>query len=189
MARLLPLTPYMMDSAALQPQFTPVQIQTSKGHALQVREYAFDDFKGLVEMYKGFAPKSVAQGLPPPDLRRIAHWLDRLQHQSRALVAWDGHRAVAHALLCPASDASVEFAVFVHQEYRRAGLGGKLAGLAIDLAARSGFAELVVTSELSNVAAIRLYRKVGFHLADSLGSECELKLALPRAEGSLPRAA
>ena len=97
--------------------------------------------------------------------------------------------AVAHALLCPTSDASVEFAVFVHQEYRRAGLGTQLADLAIDLAARCGFAELVVTSDLSNVAAIRLYRKVGFHLAESLGSECELKLALSPVEGTLPRAA
>jgi ribosomal protein S18 acetylase RimI-like enzyme len=189
MARLLPASNRMETAAPQEPRFTPIEIRTSKGHALQVREYAFEDFKGLVEMYKGFAPKRLAQGLPPPDLRRIAHWLDRLQHQSRALVAWDGKRAVAHALLCPTSDASVEFAVFVHQEYRRAGLGTQLAGLAINLAARCGFAELVVTSNLSNVAAVRLYRKVGFHLAESFGSECELKMALARAEGALPRAA
>lgn len=179
----------METPAPQEAQFTPVEIRTSKGKTLQVREYCFEDFGALVEMYKGFAPKRVAQGLPPPDLRRIAHWLDRLQHQSRALLAWDGQRVVAHALLCPISDASVEFAVFVHQAYRRAGLGSKLAGLAMDLAARAGFAELLVTTELRNQAALGLYRKVGFHLAGSFGSECELKLALARGEGAQPRAA
>jgi GNAT superfamily N-acetyltransferase len=169
--------------------FRPVEVRTSTGQTLRVREYAFEDFGGLVEMYKGFAPKRVAQGLPPPDLRRIAHWLDRLQQKSRALLAWDGRRVVAHAVLCPISDASVEFTVFVHQEYRRAGLGAQIARLAIDLAAQAGFAELFVTTELRNQAALCLYRKVGFHLISSFGNECELKLALAHSQSAWPRAA
>lgn len=172
-----------------QAQFKPVEIRTKTGQTLQVREYAFEDFRDLVEMYKGFSPKGVAQGLPPPDLRHIAHWLDQVQHKSWALLAWDGQRVAAHALLCPISDAAVEFAVFVHQAYRRAGLGATLAGLAIDLAARAGFAELLVTTKLRNQAALCLYRKVGFHLVGSFGSECELKLALARGQGAEPRAA
>ena len=115
-------------------RFTPVEIRTAKGRTFRVREYTLDDFKGLVEMYKGFEPKRVAQGLPPPDVRRIAHWLDQLQNKSRSLLALCGKRIVAQAILCPISDASMEFTVFVHQDLRGAGLGTALASLATEFA-------------------------------------------------------
>jgi hypothetical protein len=91
--------------------FAPVEIQTRTGRTLQVREYTLDDFHPLVKMYKGFEPKRIAQGLPPPDVPRIAEWLDRLQQKSRALLPWDGPRVAAHALLCPISEAAVEFTI------------------------------------------------------------------------------
>ena len=92
----------------LTPCFPPKEIRTRDGRTLLVRVFDLDDFAALVEMYKGFEPKRVAQGLPPPDVPRIAQWLDRLQTKSRSLLAWDGKRVVGHVILCPISDASVE---------------------------------------------------------------------------------
>jgi RimJ/RimL family protein N-acetyltransferase len=166
--------------------FEPVEIHTRTGSALQVREYASDDLPPLVEMYKGFEPKRIAQGLPPPDVPRIAQWLDRLQQKSRALLAWDASRVVAHAILCPISKAAVEFTVFVHQDYRRAGLGTAMTRLAVAFAERCGFAEVFLTTELSNLAALRVYRRVGFQRTSSFGDECEMKLVI--AASSSPRA-
>jgi len=60
-----------------------------------VRVYNSEDFGTLVEMYSNFEPKRVAQGLPPPDVPRIARWLDQLQHSSHALLAYDGKKIVA----------------------------------------------------------------------------------------------
>src|SRR5574337_2019869 len=93
--------------------FQPTEVRTRKGRILRVREYNHENFGALVEMYKGFEPKRVAQGLPPPDVPRIAHWLDRLQQKSRALLAFDGNRIVAHAILCPISQVAAEFKIFV----------------------------------------------------------------------------
>ncbi len=169
--------------------FAPVEIQTRTGRTLQVREYTLDDFRPLVQMYKAFEPKRIAQGLPPPDVPRIAEWLDRLQQKSRALLAWDGPRVAAHALLCPISEAAVEFTIFVHQDYRCVGLGTALTRLAVAFADRCGFAEVFLTTELSNLAALRVYRHVGFQVANSFGDECEMKLVIAGSSSPQVRAA
>jgi RimJ/RimL family protein N-acetyltransferase len=158
--------------------FKPVEVRTRKGRTLQVREYSLEDLGALVEMYKSFEPKLVAQGLPPPDVPRIAHWLDKLQNKSRGLVALEGAKVVAHSVLCPIAADTVEFAVFVHQDCREEGLGTALSLLAFDWAYQMGFSEAFLTTEPSNFRAMRLFRKLGFQITSRYGDECEMKLAL-----------
>jgi ribosomal protein S18 acetylase RimI-like enzyme len=169
--------------------FRPLEIRTRLGRTLLARQYTVDDFGALVEMYKGFEPKRVAQGLPPPDVPRIARWLDELQNKSRALLALDGPRVVGHALLCPISDAAVEFTVFVHQDFREEGLGTELTRLAIAHATEMGFAEIYLTTELTNFPALRLYRKAGFEILSSYGDECEMRLRVAARPAARLRAA
>lgn len=169
--------------------FKPVEVRTQRGRTLEVREYSLDDFGALVEMYTRFEPKRVAQGLPPPDVPRITHWLDQLQHKSRSLLTLAGKRILGHAILCPISDASVEFTIFVHQDARGEGLGTALTRSALGFAAEMGFAQVFLTTELSNFPALRLYRKVGFQITSSYGDECEMKLVLAASQGEQPQAA
>src|SRR5208337_3456756 len=98
--------------------FNSVSVQTRKGRELEVRPFGREDFGALVQMYKSFEPKRVAQGIPPPDVPRIAHWLDRLEQKSQALLAWQGGKVVAHTILCPMLSNSAEFTIFVHQDFR-----------------------------------------------------------------------
>lgn len=161
--------------------FPPLEVRTRQGRILVAREYRVDDFGALVEMYKTFEPKRIAQGLPPPDVPRIARWLDQLQHRSRALLAMDGPRIVGHALLCPISDAAVEFTIFVHQDFRNEGLGTELTRLMIAFATEMGFAEIFLTTELTNFPALRLYRKAGFETQSACGDECEMRLRIADA--------
>ncbi|MBI1984422.1 MAG: GNAT family N-acetyltransferase [Acidobacteria bacterium] len=161
--------------------FLPLEVRTRQGRTLVVREYTIEDFGALVEMYESFEPKRIAQGLPPPDVPRIARWLDLLQHKSRSLLALDGRRVVGHALLCPISDAAVEFTIFVHQDFRREGLGTELTRLMIAFARDWGFAEIFLTAELTNFAALRLYRKTGFETLSACGDECEMRFRIADA--------
>ena len=169
--------------------FNPVEVRTQKGRTLDVREYSFEDFGALVEMYKSFQPKRVAQGLPPPDVPRIESWLDKLQLKSRSLLVLEEKRIVAHAILCPISETAVEFTIFVHQDYRGERLGTVLTRLSVAFAAERGFCDVFLTTELSNVPAVRLYRKVGFQLISRYGEECEMKLSLAGAQEAQPQAA
>jgi predicted GNAT family acetyltransferase len=115
--------------------------------------------------------------------------LDRLHQKSRSLIAFDGPRVVAHAILCPISDASVEFTIFVHQDYRCIGLGTALTRLAVAFSDRCGFAEMFLITELSNLAALRVYRRVGFQVTSSFGDECEMKLVINASQTRQVRAA
>jgi GNAT superfamily N-acetyltransferase len=140
-------------------------------------------------MYKHFEPKRVAQGLPPPDVPRIAHWLDDLQSKSRALLALDGGKVVAHTILCPISDASGEFTVFVHQTHREDGVGTATGRLTLMWAEQMGFAQVFLSTEVSNVPAMGLFCKLDFRITSSCGDECEMKLDLTQRRAEYPRAA
>jgi ribosomal protein S18 acetylase RimI-like enzyme len=156
----------------------PGEIRTRKGHILVAREYADGDFQALVEMYRDFEPKREAQGLPPPDLPRIERWLHEIESKSRWVIALSRGRIVGHAILCPISGTAVEFTIFVHQDFRGEGLGTVLAQRALHVAGQHGFKHVYLATELSNLAAVRLYRKLGFQVINNLGEECEMKLEL-----------
>ena len=170
-------------------KFKSVEIQTRMGRTLEVRSYSLEDFGALVEMYKHFEPKRVAQGLPPPDVPRIAHWLDGIQTKSQALLALDGNKVVAHTILCPIHSETVEFTVFVHQDYRREGLGTALSRCTLAWAQKMGFREAYLTTEFSNFRALRLFLKLGFEVTSRSGDECEMQLILTAAQDTLPQAA
>ena len=169
--------------------FQSAMVVLRDGREVAVREYTFEDFAALVEMYKDFEPKRVAQGLPPPDTPRIANWLDRLQHKSRSILACDGRQIVGHVILCPISRASVEYTIFVHQDYRCQGLGEQLTRLALGFAVKMGFADVVLSTELTNHPAMCLYRKLGFQTTSVSGGECEMQIAVLVAGDVLPHAA
>jgi GNAT superfamily N-acetyltransferase len=169
--------------------FNPVEIGIQGPRPLVVREYSSLDLGPLVEMYAGFQPKRVAQGLPPPDVPRITRWLEELQRKSRSLLAAEGTRIAAHAVLCPISSEAVEFTIFVHQDFRGRGLGTALTRRALTFAAAMGFAQVFLTTELSNYPALRLYKKMGFEIRSAYGDECEMRLDIVSAAKQEPRAA
>jgi len=165
-------------TSASEVSFKSVRVQTRKSRELEVCPFGRDDFGALVQMYKAFEPKRVAQGLPPPDVPRIAHWVDSLQEKSDALLAWHEGKVVAHTILCPMKAGSVEFTIFVHQDYREEGLGTALSRLTLEWAAQMGYAKAYLTTEISNFRALRLFRKLGFQTTSSYGDEVEMKLTL-----------
>jgi GNAT superfamily N-acetyltransferase len=169
--------------------FKSVTLQTRKGREVQARPFEPQNFGELVRMYKVFEPKRVAQGLPPPDVPRIANWLDHLTQKAQGLLAWDGEKVVAHTILCPMPASAVEFTIFVHQDYREEGLGTVLSRRTLEWAVQMGFGHAYLTTETSNFRALRLFRKLGFQTISRYGDEVEMKLDLSSFDCQLPRAA
>jgi len=161
--------------------FKPTVVRTRKGRKLEVRAYACEDFAPLLEMYASFEPKRVAQGLPPPDVPRIAGWLEQLQNKSYQLLAFEGKKIVAHTILCPIRQPEIEFTIFVHQDYREETLGTAMSELTLAWSLEMGFSKVLLTTEFSNYRAIGLFRKLGFHTSSSYGDECEMVVDLSAA--------
>jgi len=112
----------------------------------------------LRAMYQSFEPRPASLGLPPRT--RIDEWLDRLA-QSVNVLALVGGKLAGHAVLCP-EDGTGEVAVFVHQDYRRQGIGRQLFQALLEEGRRLHLRRLWGMTELDNVPMLALARALGF---------------------------
>jgi ribosomal protein S18 acetylase RimI-like enzyme len=134
------------------------------------------NFEAIVEMYADFDPADRAQGIPPATEERVREWFEGLL-EGLNVVAWHGDRAVGHATLVPDGDAS-ELAIFVHQDYQRAGIGSKLIRGLLGHGRVEGVEKVWLSVERWNHAAVNLYESVGFETYGTESFEIEMGLRL-----------
>ncbi|WP_439026379.1 GNAT family N-acetyltransferase [Haloarchaeobius sp. DT45] len=134
-------------------------------------------------MYVEFDPPGVAHGLPPVGESQIRDWLDVLSAGFHALCRYRG-RVVGHAVLVPTEEAAHELAIFVHQDYRKAGIGTQVLTEVLSMAVSRDVPAVRLYVERKNEPAIGLYRSFGFEGEPSGPGELEMRLALPDAEES-----
>ena len=133
----------------------------------------------LADMYDRFDPSDRAQGIPPVGRERIESWLSTLAESDAVnVIAWHGDAVAGHATLVPDGSGAHELAIFVHQDYQRAGIGGRLIRHLLGEGAARGVERVWLTVERWNEPAIRLYRDVGFEGTGADRFEVEMSLRL-----------
>jgi GNAT superfamily N-acetyltransferase len=85
---------------------------------------------------------------------------------------------VGHCFLAADDPASAELAIFVHQESRGRGIGAALVKAALSWAAAAGVRRVWSLTPSDNGIAMRLQRRLGFHVT-RLSSETEMEIYLP----------
>ncbi|USZ68174.1 GNAT family N-acetyltransferase [Halorussus salilacus] len=130
------------------------------------------DSAALSAMYDDFGVADRAQGIPPADPDRRRRWLDRIA-QGIEVVAWHGDDAVGHGVLL-AGGPGHELALFVHPEYRGAGVGTALARTLLGRGREAGVERVWLSVRRGNRAAVRLYRRVGFAPTGDAAGELEM---------------
>lgn len=148
------------------------------GARATVRSFRVQDLKAMREMYFQFEPKQMAQRLPPRTEDQITRWLQCLTHDGENFVALVGRRVVGHAVLCNLQDGRAELAIFVHQDFQNRGIGTQLIQLARRGAITSGYRQIWLSVESSNLQAIRVFLKNGFQFTGSFDTESEMLLDL-----------
>lgn len=142
------------------------------GSPFEVRECSLHDLSCLMDMYSVFLPRPASQGLPPPEPETCLKWATSLLEIAVNLLAWQENRVIGHAaLIKDLTRLSGEFVIFVHQDYRNLGIGTELTRLILNKAKDLGFNTVWLTVALTNVIAMRLYRRVGFEYCDM--DDCE----------------
>ncbi|WP_339105731.1 GNAT family N-acetyltransferase [Haloterrigena salinisoli] len=166
----------------------PTTTEDREGRSIEIR--ATNDFaetlEDVVEMYVAFDPTDRAQGIPPTGESRIRNWLETIAEESVNVVAYHGEDVVAHAMLVPdtddpsaieaRSDVEWELAIFVLQEYQRAGIGTKLLEHLLGHASDIGIEQVWLTVERWNNPAIALYERVGFEATGTESFEQEMAI-------------
>ena len=174
------------DAAADEFPPPPTAFTDREDRRIEIRPYEGDDDarEALVEMYDAFDPADRAQGIPPGGEKRIREWLDAIiGDDCYNVIAWCGDDAAGHATLVPDGDA-YELAIFVHQEYQRAGIGTHLIRGLLGHGQANGVEKVWLTVERWNRAAVSLYKKIGFETSDAESFELEMGLRLSADDGS-----
>ena len=134
------------------------ETQVDKMICVELRSATPADGGALIEMYRGFEPKGAALGLPPR--KEIEKWLDGLARYLNFVVFVDGCLA-GQGALCSAGHTG-EVALFVHQDFRKRGLGQRLLAAMVSEARLAGLRRIWGTAEMVNYGALGMARALGF---------------------------
>lgn len=157
----------------------PDRFEDREGREILIKQYEEADREALTEMYVDFDPADRAQGIPPSSEQRVRSWLDVILDEGHSVIATHGGDVAGHAALVRDSDgATYELAIFVTQEYQRAGIGGRLIRNLLGYGKEQGVECVWLTVERWNTAAVSLYEKVGFEQTGSESFELEMALRL-----------
>jgi GNAT superfamily N-acetyltransferase len=141
----------------------------------------------LSGMYDRFDPLGGALGLPPHTGEARRAWIAAALGNHVNIAAFSpAGEVVGHCFLAADKPDSAEVAIFVHQEFRRRGLGAALMKAALELGAAAGLRRVWSMTSSDNRAALRLQMSCGFRLVNSVSHEVELEIDLPVAESTFP---
>lgn len=147
----------------------PVSFADGEGRQVVIRPLRDDDFESLVAMYDDFDPAQRAQGTPPIGTDAIRDWIDDLRAGVN-VVALHDDSVVGHVTFVPDGTGRHELAIFVHQDYQRAGIGSRLLGVGMGHAAEEDVEYVWLTVESWKRGAQNLYRKAGFSVVNPMGA-------------------
>ncbi len=157
----------------------PLSFNDREEREIEIRPCEEDDVEALVAMYVDFDPADRAQGIPPATEPRVRDWVETLtESDGLNVIAWHDNNVAGHATLVPDVDSAYELAIFVHQDYQRAGIGSHLIRTLLGYGKQQDIEKVWLTVERWNRAAVNLYRNVGFETADAESFELEMVLRL-----------
>jgi len=175
----------------------PLSFVDGEDREIELRPADADDVEALAEMYLAFDPADRAQGIPPSGEETIRRWLDTLTDEGLNVVAWHGADAAGHAVLVPdgggkgtedpapddPENPAYELAIFVLQEYQRAGIGRHLMRGLLGHGEHLGIEKVWLTVERWNHAAVSLYESLGFETCGAQSFEKEMSILLSPEDG------
>ncbi len=168
----------------------PVTFEDRDGRSIVIRPFESEEprLDALTEMYVQFDPADRAQGIPPTGEKRVRDWLETICADGLNVAAWDDDSVIGHATLVPdvddpaavddAGEIAWELAIFVLQEYQRAGIGTELLEALLGYASEQGVENVWLTVERWNSPAIALYERVGFEVCGAESFEQEMSIRL-----------
>ena len=142
-----------------------------------IRNLVPDDYSSLLDMYKTFQPKNYIMGLPPPSDQLRSIWIQKLLHEQLNVIAEVNGKIIGHAAVIdvPGGDFC-ELIVFVHQDYRKHGIGFELTDQICKRALYLCKKKIWLVVESSNLHAVKIYYKIGFRVVMMYGDVYEMEL-------------
>ena len=149
------------------------------GEPFTMRRFTPPDRPAVDHFYEIFQPKRIAQGMPPEGAHRIRRWLDVILPRGDHLLAERDGVLIGHCMLIPTRDPGVvEYAIYVHHDFRGRGVGTEMNRGAVKMARATGLRRIWLSVEPGNRAAVRSYEKAGFDFLPGTILSMEAEMAL-----------
>ena len=145
---------------------------------IRIRAVGLSERDLLIGMYEQFDPLGVALGLPPYTEEGRRSWIGEALAQKINGAAFAAGHLVGHCFLAANQPDSAELAIFVHQDFRRKGVGSGLVKSALKWAGAAGFQRIWSLTSCKNMAALRLQLRCGFRVAKSDFHTAEMEIDL-----------
>jgi phosphinothricin acetyltransferase len=133
------------------------------------RDATLDDLKAIVEIYNStVASRLVTADTSPVSVESKMEWFRKhspathplwVVEQNQRIIAWVAFHAFVER---PAYHATAEISIYIHENYRRQGLGKKILAHAIEESKRLGLKTLLGYIFSHNEPSIRLFKFFGF---------------------------
>jgi L-amino acid N-acyltransferase YncA len=140
------------------------RFQDAVQRVIEIGGWEAEDWTALSALYDSFFTSGDrARTFPPLNAQQRASWLEELTSRGPNFVARSGNRIVGHAALV-AYDAGLshELVLFVHPDYRGAGIGGALLDSLVQLAPRARVSRIWMVAEGQHASSSALYESRGF---------------------------
>jgi GNAT superfamily N-acetyltransferase len=149
---------------------------------IQIRAVGRPHRELLIAMYDRFDPLGPALGLPPCVKEARRAWVDlALSHKMNLGALSPCGSTVGHCFLVADKADSAELAIFVHQDFRRRGVGTALLKAALECGSVWALRRIwTLTGSATNVAS-HLLGRCGFRLTNAAFYGAELEIHLPVA--------
>ena len=144
---------------------------------MEIRLARPDDAEAIRQIYNlEVSTSTVTFDLVPRTAAEQLRWLEARSGAHAVIVAEDDGQVVGFASLSPFRDrpaynSTVEDSVYVRSDQRGTGVGGRLLGELITLAAQHGFHTVLARIVGGHEASIGLHQRHGF---DQIGAEREV---------------
>ncbi len=146
-------------------------VRLKDNREIELRLLTADDRDRLLEFFSSLSDKALEWGMPPYTKERIDGWMSSLSRLI-PLVAIDEELIVGYAAIFKRVHQRMmgvgDMGIYLHQDYHGVGLGTIMTRKGLSLAREDGLHRIGLEVVEDNVAAVALYKNLGFTLEGKL---------------------
>ena len=138
---------------------------------MTLRPLKLDDRDQLLHLFSTMSEKALEWGMPPYTKETIDRWMSNFERLIPLVAVYEEH-IVAYAAIYKHFHSRQkgigDMGIYIHQNFHNVGLGTAMAEKTLSMAKEQGLYRVELKVVEDNVAAVALYKKIGFKVEGNL---------------------
>ena len=140
-------------------------VELKDGRVVTLRLLEISDADRLLDMFSTMSDKALEWGMPPYTRETIDRWLSNIENLI-PLIAVFNEKIVGYAAVFKHTHSRErgvsDIGIYLHQDFHGVGLGTAMTETILPIAKHQGLHRIGLHVVEDNVAAVKLYQKIGF---------------------------